>query len=46
MRAKIANFRGIKSADLDLSRVALVCSLNAAGKSSIAQAVAARSQQR
>ncbi|HEX6940493.1 MAG TPA: AAA family ATPase, partial [Longimicrobiales bacterium] len=41
MRAVIRNFRGVRAADLDLSGLALVCGTNAAGKSSIAQAVAA-----
>lgn len=41
MRLKIGNFVGVGSADLDLSRIALVAGPNAAGKSSVALAAGA-----
>lgn len=41
MRVVVDNFRGIKRAEIDLSKVALIAGPNAAGKSSIAQAVSA-----
>ena len=41
MKAIIQNFRGAASAELNLGKIALIGGLNAAGKSSIAQAVGA-----
>lgn len=41
MEIRIKNFRGCESAELSLSPIALVCGLNGAGKTSIAQAVSA-----
>lgn len=41
MLIKVRNFRGVKSADIELSRVTLIGGSNAAGKSSIAQAIGA-----
>jgi hypothetical protein len=41
MKITIQNFRGVKKAVLDLSRLALVAGPNASGKSSVAHAVAA-----
>lgn len=41
MRVSVTNFRGIKRADIDLSRIALIAGSNASGKSSMAQAVGA-----
>jgi DNA repair exonuclease SbcCD ATPase subunit len=41
MQATIINYRGISSAVLDISKIALVAAHNGGGKSSIAQAVAA-----
>lgn len=41
MQISIKNFRGIRSADITMDPIALVCGHNAAGKSSIAQAAAA-----
>ena len=40
MRIAIKNFRGCEAADFEISKVALVCGNNEAGKTSIAQAVA------
>ena len=41
MYVKINNFRGIKTADIDMSTIALISGPNGAGKTSICQAVAA-----
>lgn len=41
MQISITNFRGIASADLDLSKICLLAGLNEAGKTSAAQATAA-----
>lgn len=41
MNVLISNFRGIKRAEINLSKLALVAGANAAGKSSVAHAVAA-----
>ena len=41
MRLKIENYRGIKNADIDVSRIALICGKNATGKSAIAQSAIA-----
>jgi len=41
MKIHINNYRGVSSADIDLSRIALVAAPNGSGKTSVAQAVAA-----
>ena len=41
MQAKISNFRGLASADLDISKICLVAAPNEGGKTSTIQAVAA-----
>lgn len=41
MKIQINNYRGVASADIDLSRIALVAAPNGSGKTSVAQAVAA-----
>lgn len=41
MKITVKNYRGIAHADIELNPVALVCGVNGAGKSSIAQAVSA-----
>lgn len=41
MKATISNYRGIASAELDLSRICLIGGKNEAGKTSTAQAIAA-----
>ena len=41
MKLTIRNFRGVKAAEIDLEKIALVTGPNQAGKSSIAQALAA-----
>ena len=41
MRLSVKNLRGIESAEIDITRHAIVCGVNGAGKTSIATAAAA-----